>query len=93
MQRVPHTLAVHVAPKGPQMLRLSVIEIADRTDIGEVKPLFHALADAGNIGERQGENGSGISLGCQIVTPLGLSTLQAIFASSLLAANPMEQVI
>jgi hypothetical protein len=38
-------------------------------------------------------SGSGIASGDQIVMPFGLSTLQAIFASSLLAAKPMEQVM
>ena len=38
-------------------------------------------------------SGSGISSGRQIVTPLGLSILQAIFASRRLAAKPIEHVI
>jgi len=46
------------------------------------------MSSSGNL-----NNGAGISLGCQIVTPFGLSTLHAIFASNRLAANPMEQVI
>ena len=39
------------------------------------------------------KSGSGIASGRQIVTPFGLSTLQAIFASSRFAAKPIEQVI
>ena len=39
------------------------------------------------------KSGSGMSSGRQIVTPLGLSILQAIFASRRLAAKPIEQVI
>ena len=44
-----------------------------------------------SIGRRN--RGWGMCSGGQIVTPLGLSTLQAIFARSRLAAKPMEQVI
>ena len=38
-------------------------------------------------------SGAGMSWGCQIVMPLGLSTLHAIFARSRFAAMPMLHVI
>ena len=93
MERVPHALAVHVFPKRAQLFRLRMPKVAHRHDARAVKAFFHPLADARNVFERQANNGSGIGSGGQIVTPFGLSTLHAIFASKPLAAKPIEQVI
>lgn len=38
-------------------------------------------------------NGAGMSLGCQVVMPFGLSILQAILANWRLAARPIEHVM
>ena len=94
VQRVPHALAIHVAPQGAQMFWLRVPEVADRVNAGAcLSRSSIRAADAGNVSSGNAKSGSGISSGRQIVTPLGLSTLQAIFASRRLAANPIEQVI
>jgi hypothetical protein len=51
--RVPHPLAVDVAPQGAQLLRLALREIRHRADTGAVEAFFHARPDAWDGFERQ----------------------------------------
>ena len=55
MQRVPHTLAIHVAPERPQLFRLALPKIAHGANVRIIEPRLHAPTNAGNGLKRQGE--------------------------------------